>query len=134
MIRELLDSFSPFPTPANPDQWSAHCSKAELDEARAELERGTGRPSCDLRLLTRRLGTAPARRLETPAGDDVDEVIPLAAVERKYILQVLDRFDGNRTHAARALGIGAQTLWRKLKSWGVAPPGRGRRARTVPCR
>ena len=49
-IRELLDSFSFFPTPANPDQWSAHCSKAELDEARAELERlearGRKQPRC----------------------------------------------------------------------------------------
>ncbi len=52
------------------------------------------------------------------------EVIPMAALERHYILQVLDRFDGNRTHTARALGIGANTLWRKLKSWGV-PPARG---------
>ena len=48
-----------------------------------------------------------------------DEVISMAALERNYILQVLDRFDGNRTHTAKALGIGANTLWRKLKAWGV---------------
>ena len=45
----------------------------------------------------------------------------MADLERRYILQVLDRFDGNRTHTAKALGIGANTLWRKLKSWGVPP-------------
>ncbi len=55
-----------------------------------------------------------------------DEVLPMADLERRYMLQVLERFDGNRTHTARALGIGANTLWRKLKSWGI-PPARERR-------
>ena len=54
-------------------------------------------------------------------GVVVNEVLPMADVERRYVLQVLERFDGNRTHTARALGIGANTLWRKLKSWGVPP-------------
>ncbi len=48
-------------------------------------------------------------------------VVTMADLERRYVLEVLDRFDGNRTHTARALGIGANTLWRKLKSWGVPP-------------
>ncbi len=49
------------------------------------------------------------------------EVVPMADIERRYVLEVLERFDGNRTQTARALGIGANTLWRKLKSWGVPP-------------
>ncbi|UCG60901.1 MAG: sigma 54-interacting transcriptional regulator [Candidatus Zixiibacteriota bacterium] len=40
----------------------------------------------------------------------------LAEVEQKYIEQVLDEVDGNRTKAAKALGISSTTLWRKLKS------------------
>jgi DNA-binding NtrC family response regulator len=52
---------------------------------------------------------------------DAPQVVPMAELERWYILEVLQRFDGNRTHTARALGIGANTLWRKLKSWGVPP-------------
>ena len=40
----------------------------------------------------------------------------LAEVEQKYIEQVLDEVDGNRTKAARALGISSATLWRKLKT------------------
>jgi len=51
----------------------------------------------------------------------VPEVMPMAALERRYIMQVLERYNGNRTHTAKALGIGANTLWRKLKSWGVPP-------------
>jgi transcriptional regulator with PAS, ATPase and Fis domain len=50
-----------------------------------------------------------------------DQVVPMAELERRYVLEVLERFDGNRTHTAKALGIGANTLWRKLKSWGVPP-------------
>jgi len=48
-------------------------------------------------------------------------IVPIADIERRYVLEVLDHFRGNRTHTARALGIGANTLWRKLKGWGVAP-------------
>jgi Nif-specific regulatory protein len=44
----------------------------------------------------------------------------LAEVERRHILGVLDALGGNRTAAARALGIGRNTLARKLKEFGVA--------------
>lgn len=49
---------------------------------------------------------------------------PLEEIEKRYILTVLGDHDGNRTHTARALGIGANTLWRKLKKWGVPPARR----------
>lgn len=53
-----------------------------------------------------------------------DQVVPMAEIERRYVLEVLERHQGNRTRTAKALGMGANTLWRKLKSWGV-PPARG---------
>ena len=40
----------------------------------------------------------------------------LADVERDHIQAVLSATNGNRTHAARILGISPTTLWRKLKS------------------
>jgi DNA-binding NtrC family response regulator len=43
--------------------------------------------------------------------------MPLAEVERQYILAVLDTNDGNRTKTAEQLGIGAATLYRKLRSY-----------------
>ncbi|MDB5345498.1 MAG: Sigma-54 dependent transcriptional regulator/response regulator [Schlesneria sp.] len=43
----------------------------------------------------------------------------LQDMERTAILSALDRFHGNRTHAAEALGISVRTLQRKLKAWGV---------------
>lgn len=41
-------------------------------------------------------------------------------VERQYILAELARFDGNKTRAAKSLGIGLKTLYRKLESYGEA--------------
>ena len=43
----------------------------------------------------------------------------LAEIERRHVLYVLDRMQGHRSRTARALGIGTNTLWRKLKAWGV---------------
>jgi two-component system response regulator HydG len=52
-------------------------------------------------------------------GSDPNELISLEEVERRYILRVLDACSGNRTHAARVLGIGRKTLYRRLASYGV---------------
>lgn len=42
---------------------------------------------------------------------------PLEEVERDQIIHTLGRFNGNRTRAAEALGIGVRTLGLKLKKW-----------------
>ena len=42
---------------------------------------------------------------------------PLNEVERYYIEQALDLTGGNREEAARMLGIGERTLYRKIKKW-----------------
>jgi two-component system response regulator HydG len=44
----------------------------------------------------------------------------LAEMDRDYALAVLKSVGGNRTRAAKVLGIGTTTLWRKLKEWGEA--------------
>ncbi|HKZ05535.1 MAG TPA: sigma-54 dependent transcriptional regulator [Methylomirabilota bacterium] len=45
--------------------------------------------------------------------------ITLAEAERVHILETLERFGGNHSGAAGALGIGRTTLWRKLKEYGI---------------
>jgi len=45
---------------------------------------------------------------------------PLAEVERAHILKTLASVDGNRSRAAELLGIGRNTLLRKLKEYGKA--------------
>ncbi len=42
-------------------------------------------------------------------------ILPLEEMERRYIHQVLDQLDGNRTLAAKLLGVDRKTLYRKLK-------------------
>jgi DNA-binding NtrC family response regulator len=54
------------------------------------------------------------------AGDHPDELQPLEEVERRYILRVVDACKGNKSKAARVLGIGRKTLYRRLVSFGVS--------------
>ncbi|MDZ7639331.1 MAG: sigma-54 dependent transcriptional regulator [Bryobacterales bacterium] len=49
-----------------------------------------------------------------------ENVMPLAEVERRAILNALTVTRGDRTTAAQLLGIGRTTLYRKLKGYGVA--------------
>jgi transcriptional regulator with PAS, ATPase and Fis domain len=46
-------------------------------------------------------------------------VQPLEAVEKEYILAVLDLNAGNQARTAEQLGIGSATLYRKLKRYGL---------------
>jgi two-component system response regulator HydG len=52
-------------------------------------------------------------------GGDPGELVPLEDVERRYILHVLEAVGGNRTLAARTLGLDRKTLYRKLRQYGV---------------
>jgi len=42
----------------------------------------------------------------------------MEVVERRYILRVLEAAAGNKTAAARILGIERKTLYRKLERYG----------------
>jgi transcriptional regulator with PAS, ATPase and Fis domain len=45
----------------------------------------------------------------------------LKEVERGHILKALERHGGNQAKAAQELGIGRNTLWRRLKEYGILP-------------
>ena len=47
-------------------------------------------------------------------------LVPLAFVEREHIARVLRHHAGNRTAAAKTLGIDRKTLWRKMRDYGLA--------------
>ncbi|TWU00956.1 sigma-54-dependent transcriptional regulator [Stieleria varia] len=49
-------------------------------------------------------------------GDDPSELVPLEEIERRYVEHVLTAVDGNRTQAAKILGVDRKTLYRKLKA------------------
>ena len=50
---------------------------------------------------------------------DPSTLATLAEVEREHILRVLEAVGGNRSEAARRLGIGTATIYRRLKDYGV---------------
>ena len=53
------------------------------------------------------------------AADDPSELLPLEEVERRYIARVIQACAGNKSKAARVLGIGRKTLYRHLEQTGV---------------
>ena len=85
----------------------------------------------------RELGNAVHHGAVLSQGDDIDvahlpdEVISgrsetsgggldtLAEVERRHLLRVLEFCNGNQAEAARILGIGRTTLWRKIREFRV---------------
>jgi len=52
-------------------------------------------------------------------SDNPSELIPVQEVERRYILHVLKTVGGNKTLAARVLGLDRKTLYRKLQFYKV---------------
>jgi two-component system response regulator HydG len=55
---------------------------------------------------------------ERPAATDSLLGKPLEAIEKHFIVETLKLSGGNREEAARMLGIGERTLYRKLKEYG----------------
>jgi DNA-binding NtrC family response regulator len=53
------------------------------------------------------------------AGGSPDDQRPLEEVEMEHIQRVLRKCKNNQAKAARVLGIGRNTLWRKLKKAGT---------------
>jgi len=60
----------------------------------------------------------PTRVLVT--ADAPSDFVTLEEVEKRYILRVLEAHRGNKTAAARTLGIERKTLYRKLDAWGAS--------------
>lgn len=62
--------------------------------------------------------SANGRAINAAADPSVD-VTPLADLERQAILDTLRQLNGDKLTAARLLGIGKTTLYRKLKEYGI---------------
>ncbi len=60
------------------------------------------------------LQSTPVSQSESSFSDFNEEPLPLDQIERRHILSTLETTDGNRTHAAKILGISIRTLRNKL--------------------
>ncbi len=63
--------------------------------------------------------TPGARADEPPAAPAVGDVVNLSELEKNAIRAALDRFGDNLSDAARQLGIGRSTLYRKIEQYGL---------------
>lgn len=70
-------------------------------------------------ILPDKVRASPARRHAALAGTELPELLTLEELERRHVLRVLGACDGNRTDAAKVLGLDRKTLYRKLLRWGV---------------
>jgi len=65
--------------------------------------------------------TSQAEGSRSRAADAADRSLTLAEFERRYIEEILQRTDGNKSRAARILGIPRRTLYRRLEEYGPDP-------------
>jgi DNA-binding NtrC family response regulator len=62
----------------------------------------------------------PGDLVSPPVAYSNSPLRPLAEVEREHVVRVLEACGGHQADAARILGIGRTTLWRKLQAYGLA--------------
>ena len=73
-------------------------------------------PSLDVDEALRRVENS----LQSPsAGQDTEDVLPFAEVEKRTILSAIKKCSGDISKAARKLGLSRATLYRKLDKYGV---------------
>ena len=63
---------------------------------------------------------APTAPAAAPSPAPPGAALTMEEIERRAILDALERTGGNRTQAAEMLGIGLRTLQRKLKDYKLA--------------
>ena len=86
-----------------------------------ELENGVERAVALARLSEIGVDDLPAKIRDHQSsrlvisGDDPAELVTMSEMERRYVRRVLEACGGNKTHAARVLGIDRRSLYRRLE-------------------
>lgn len=91
-----------------------HTWRGNVRELRNAVERSM--IMADSNVLS--VGTLPPE-FRNDAGVAADGSMTLEYVERNHVVKILEYTGGNKSEAARLLGIGVATLYRKLESWGL---------------
>ncbi len=120
----LVDTFLPDqqvpPTEDATVELEAHNWPGNVRELRGVLEAAAnladGKPiDAEHLRLPKKKSRLTVKGVRTTTG----ELEPLAEVERRHIISVYEATNNNKSQTARVLGIGLQTLHRKLKAYSV---------------
>ena len=122
LIESLLSRLSPELTykiaPATLACLQQYAFPGNVRELRNILERATLLADDDL-ILPEHLSAEVANN-ELPSNEkpllDTDDILPLEEIERRYLVQAVSKFEGDRDTLAHKLGISKRTLFRKLQN------------------
>jgi len=103
---EAVERLTSFDWPGNIRQLQNEIQRAVL------LSEGDEVAISDLSVASSRTGSGPADENET-------SFTLLEGVERNAIMQTLKATNGNKLETAKRLGIGRQTLYNKIKAYGI---------------
>jgi two-component system response regulator HydG len=105
---DAIDRLTAFDWPGNVRQLQNEIQRAVLLCEGAEIA------ASDLSITDVQTGIA------MPAGEELDPNYTLLEnVERNAIVQTLKATEGNKVEAAKRLGVGRQTLYNKIKAYGI---------------
>ncbi|MBI5062946.1 MAG: sigma-54-dependent Fis family transcriptional regulator [Desulfatitalea sp.] len=109
-------------TPAAQGALMAYAWPGNVRELKSMLQSAVnlaqGKP-IDLAHLAEHMRALP-KRTTTPAARPADKALrPLSEVEKEHILSVYNQLAQNKSQAAKVLGLGLNTLRRKLMTYGV---------------
>lgn len=136
LTQHFLKQFSnPQPSPSLSSAHGSEPGGLGTRELSSELRRTLQRLNWpgnvrQLRNCLERMCVMSDREVLTPTDLPIDvfeqsnalaqqEATQLETLTRTAIMDALNHHDGNRTHAAAALGISVRTLQRKLRQWGL---------------
>jgi len=100
---------------------AAHTWPGNIRELRHEMQRAAVLAGDRREIQPEDLSFTGSERLQpAPAGGAGTLQQKIEALERREIDEALKKHDGNRTHAAAALGLSRQGLLKKLERYGMS--------------
>jgi DNA-binding NtrC family response regulator len=89
----------------------------ELENCLERTYAFTSGPTIHTMDLPREIANLPAPQSSGANGNGHSGIVPIAELERQTILRAIMELNGDKLQAARLLGIGKTTLYRKLKDY-----------------
>jgi two-component system response regulator HydG len=89
----------------------------ELENCLERTYAFTSGPTIHTMDLPREIANLPVPQSSNGNGNGHSKIVPIAELEKQTILRTIMELNGDKLQAARLLGIGKTTLYRKLKDY-----------------